>query len=121
MLSAKQLSQLKNKFSQSGNQAPALFDALGDANRFKIFMMLLEAKQNICVSEFADICDISVPAASQQLKSLEQSGLIKKTRAGQTICYQVKQEDSLVKLLAKMTVSVAEAVANRQKKVTKNY
>lgn len=101
MLSSSELKNLKNKTSKVDNKFAKLFDALSDINRFKIFTLLLESKGNICVSEFADILGISVPAASQQLKTLENSGLIERTRSGQMICYKVLSDDPAVKAVVK--------------------
>lgn len=100
MLTARELSSLKGNVKTVGERLVSLFNALGDANRYKIFYLLLTAKGDICVSEFAEILNISVPAASQQLKSLEHSGLIRKARRGQLTCYQVNIEDSAVKTVA---------------------
>ncbi|MDD2806978.1 MAG: metalloregulator ArsR/SmtB family transcription factor [Patescibacteria group bacterium] len=99
MISASELSQLKKYASKVDEKMVRLFDALGDINRYKIFNLLLEKRGDICVSEFAEILKISVPAASQQLKSLELSGLIKRVRNGQSICYQAKATDPRVKSL----------------------
>ena len=102
MLSTAELGKLRTRVSKLNNKFIRLFDALADINRFKIFTLLLESKENnICVSEFADILGISVPAASQQLKNLETSGLIKRVRDGQMICYQVSYEDPTVKSIVK--------------------
>lgn len=102
MLSAAEISKLKTKVNKSKNKFSRLFDALSDVNRFKIFTLLLESKnENICVSEFADILEISVPAASQQLKSLELSGLISRVRDGQMICYKIEHSDPEVKSIVK--------------------
>ena len=101
MLSAKELKKVKSIASDTNNSLSKLFDALGDINRFKIFNLLLETPDNICVTEFADILDISVPAASQQLKSLEMSGLIERVRDGQMICYKVRHDDPNVKSIIK--------------------
>ena len=116
MLSSKEISQYKKQFSDVDERVSRLFDALGDTNRFKIFMLLMEAKKDICVSEFADICEISVPAASQQLKSLELSGLIKRVRMGQTTCYKIKYEDPSVKSLSKTVFSIVLYISKKKTK-----
>lgn len=97
MITSTELNQLKKYAGRIDEKMVRLFDALGDVNRFKIFTLLLEKRGDICVSEFAEILKISVPAASQQLKSLEMSGLIRRIRNGQSICYQVKTSDARVK------------------------
>lgn len=100
MLTTKELGSLKGSVKGLGDRLVALFNALGDTNRYKLFYLLLTAKGDICVSEFAEILNISVPAASQQLKNLEASGLIHKARRGQQTCYHVNVEDPAVKMVA---------------------
>lgn len=113
MLSEKEINQFKKQFANDDEKVSRLFDALGDANRFKIFMLLRETKKDICVSEFASICDISVPAASQQLRNLELSGLIKRSRTGQTTCYKIKTEDPAVKSLSKTAAGIVSLLSGR--------
>lgn len=75
-----------------------MFNALSDRCRFTIFKALL-AHEGICVTEVAGILDVSVPAASQQLKIMEQAGLITRERDGQKICYCINKKDVTVKSL----------------------
>ena len=119
MLSSKEISQFKKQLSTVDQKASRLFDALGDANRFKIFMVLFETKKDICVSEFADICGISVPAASQQLKNLELTGLVKRSRAGQMTCYKIKTEDPAVKSLTKTAAGIIFLLSGKKVKSAK--
>lgn len=70
----------------------SVFSALGDKTRFKLFE-LLNRNEEICVSQLADIVGISTAGVSQQLKVLEQSGLIERRRIGQKICYQVQRDN----------------------------
>ncbi len=74
------------------------FSALGDKTRFKL-LKLLYTEENICVSELAEQVGISNAGVSQQLKILEQAGLIERNRDGQKICYSVKDNDELNKQL----------------------
>lgn len=87
--------------SVKSERLPALFRALADPRRFQMFRLLLKRK-DLCVSEIADIFKISVPAASQQLKVLERSGLIRPMRVGQSLCYEVRKSDSLVKSILRI-------------------
>lgn len=119
MLSEKEISQFKKQFISVDEKVSRLFNALGDANRFKIFMLLFETKKDICVSDFASICDISVPAASQQLKSLELAGLITRSRTGQTTCYKIKTEDAAVKSLTKTAASIVSFFSGKKPKLVK--
>jgi len=78
-----------------------MLSALGDTSRFKIFKLLL-SKKDICVSEIADEIGISVPGVSQHLKILESAELVAPERRGQTMCYQVKKENSFVRSIIKL-------------------
>lgn len=78
-----------------GRKIYTIFSALGDTNRFLLFKFLLE-HNGLCVSDVARIFSVSVSAASQQLKVLENCGLIERNRYGQKICYEVKSYDPLV-------------------------
>lgn len=80
----------------------AVFDALGEPNRFRLFKLLLR-RDDFCVSDLARELEISVPAVSQQLKILERAGLILRERRGQMICYRVRKENPIVKYVLKLT------------------
>ncbi len=82
------------------DKLPQLFDALSDRRRFDIMKFLIN-RNDLCVSQIADVFHITVSAASQQLRLLELAGLIKRVRMGQKICYEIK-EDRLVKAVLKV-------------------
>lgn len=69
-----------------------VFKALGDPTRFELVELLMR-QQGICVSELAHEVDVSVAGVSQQLKILEQCGVIERTRTGQKICYKLRDDD----------------------------
>ena len=46
-------------------------------------------EDGICVSELAKEIDISNAGVSQQLKVMEQAGIIVRERDGQKICYRI--------------------------------
>lgn len=77
------------------------FSALGDKTRFRL-LSLLSTKSEICVSELAEEIGISTAGVSQQLKVLENAGLVVRQRNGQRICYQVKTDDPLNKELIEL-------------------
>ena len=84
-----------------------LFNALGDTNRMKIFKILLNQKpQEFCVSDIAQKLKTSIPAASKQLKAMEEAGLVKRKREGQMICYEVESNDPVIKDLIKIIKKV---------------
>lgn len=68
------------------------FKALGDHTRFALVQQLMN-NQGACVSELADSINISIAGVSQQLKVLENVGIIKRVRSGQKICYELNRED----------------------------
>lgn len=100
MLSANRLKSIK-KIIFSDNRLPIIFDSLGDPTRFQIFKLLLE-QHDLCVTDFARVLDISVPAASQHLKILELSGLVTRSRMGQMTCFKVKKNDPIIRSLTKI-------------------
>jgi len=98
MLTQKQASELKPTLNEQDERLQTIFNALGDHGRFCIFKILLERRE-VCVTDIANICNVSVPAASQQLRVLELSNLVIKKRMGQMICYEVRAEEPLIKSL----------------------
>ena len=78
-----------------------VFSALGDPGRFKIFSILVDINE-MCVTDIAHTLGVSIPAASQQLRILENARLVKKERMGQTICYELNTKDPLVVRLIKI-------------------
>jgi ArsR family transcriptional regulator len=103
MLTKEELSQVREQVAQGDERLPFMFNALSDSSRFRIFK-LLASREDLCVSEIAHVFDISVPAASQQLKLMEMSGMVRRQRHGQMICYCVKQDDPTVKALLKIVL-----------------
>ena len=102
MLNSAQVTKIKKSIGgDKSEQLPFMFSALGDAGRFRVFTLLTEHK-DICVTDIANVLGISVPAASQQLKILEMSGLVRRERSGQIICYHLKNDNPVVKLIIKM-------------------
>ena len=68
------------------------FNALGDKTRFRLLELLMK-DDGICVKELAAEVEISNAGVSQQLKVMEQAGIIVRKRDGQKICYQVDSSD----------------------------
>lgn len=79
----------------------SLFDALGDPTRFKLVQKMNDECDS-CVSELAEELDITTAGASQQLKILEQAGVLIRVRKGQRICYEINSEDPDVSQIIKM-------------------
>lgn len=101
MLNKKQTVEIKAELD-SGEMAFRLaFQALGDPCRFKVFKVLMQ-HHDICVTDIANIFGMTVSAASQQLRILERLGLILKVRMGQMVCYEMNNENPIMKQLIKL-------------------
>ena len=61
------------------------FKALGDENRFRIFMMLRVRK--LCVCEMLEVLDIAGGTLSNHLKILQHAGLINQKKEGRWVVY----------------------------------
>jgi ArsR family transcriptional regulator, arsenate/arsenite/antimonite-responsive transcriptional repressor len=61
------------------------FKALGDENRFRIFMML--RVRQLCVCEMLEVLDIAGGTLSNHLKILQHSGLINQKKEGRWVVY----------------------------------
>lgn len=101
MLTEQEISRFQTRFKDDEDRLPLFFNALSDSSRYKVFKLLLEHRE-ICVTEVSMIFGISVPSASQQLKILETSGLIRRERHGQMVCYAVRMKDPIVRLFVKI-------------------
>ena len=100
MLPQGKIEKIKKSFPEHADLLPGVFNALSDPGRFRIFRVLRQ-HQDICVTDVAHILNISVPAASQQLKILETHRLIRRERQGQRACYAIDADNAVVKALEK--------------------
>lgn len=101
MLQKIQIKNIQKSIGYKDERAPVIFNALSDPGRFRIFKLLKEY-DDLCVTDIAAVCGISISACSQQLKILEMTGLIRKERRGQTICYKIRNDEQLVKSIIKI-------------------
>jgi DNA-binding transcriptional ArsR family regulator len=92
------ITKRKIKLSQRDERFINAMQILGDKTRYKIFRLLL-GDEELCVTEMAEYLGISIPAVSQHLRRFELVGLVEKNRMGQKICYMLKTNDPIVKLL----------------------
>ncbi len=85
----------------SDSKLISALSALGDSTRLRLVKLLLKPEE-MCVSELADNVNISVAGTSQQLKVLENAGIITRYRIGQKICYQLDRQAPINKQLIKI-------------------
>ncbi len=104
MLTKRQTAKIRSLLGTEPTGFPLVFQALGDTGRFNIFRLLME-HHDICVTDVANVFNITVSAASQQLRVLERLGLVVKMRMGQMVCYEINQENPITKQLIKLLLA----------------
>jgi ArsR family transcriptional regulator, lead/cadmium/zinc/bismuth-responsive transcriptional repressor len=97
----KQLNALKKIFGESDEVVVRIFNALGDPCRLHIIKMI-SAKEDLCVSEIASVCNITPSAASQHLTVLERAGVVRRIRMGQKTCFEIRRDNKVVRALLKI-------------------
>jgi len=100
MLNDVEIKKLQEGLSSEDNFS-LIFGTLGDPGRFQMFKLLTE-QDDLCVTDFANVFNISVPAASRQLKILEIMNLVKRERMGQMICYCLRADNPIVEKIIKI-------------------
>jgi DNA-binding transcriptional ArsR family regulator len=65
-----------------------------DPTRLKI-LLLLKGDDELCVTDLANILDVSVSAISHQVSILEQHGLVVRVKMGQMVCYKLEKNEVL--------------------------
>lgn len=92
-----QVITIKKTIVAGQNRLPIIFNAVSDPTRCRIFRLLMVTHgDDVKVSDIAHIMGMTLPAISQQLKILEQSGLISREKIGQIVYYRIKKGDPLV-------------------------
>ncbi len=64
---------------------------VSDITRVNI-LFLLKRHEELCVTDFANILNISMGAVSHQLNLLEKAGFIDRTKMGQMVCYSLNKD-----------------------------
>ena len=77
-----------------------LVGAIGDSNRMKILLLL--SKREMCVRELESALGLPQPTASHHLGLLEQAGLLRRSRRGRFVFYEV-QDSPVLDLLKSLT------------------
>ena len=96
MLEPSQISKIKESLKTQNISLVDVFNLLGDKNRFLIIKILIEQGE-MCVSDLANVLDISVSAVSQHLRILEMSRMVEGERIGQMMCYKPRIDDPRIK------------------------
>lgn len=84
--------EIQNKMLEEDHieDITVLFKTLGDETRMKIVSALQQ--DELCVSEIAEIVDMTSSSVSHQLKQLKFAGLIKSRRDGKNIYYSLDDD-----------------------------
>ena len=101
MLNSTEVKKVQRTVREGRERLPFIFEALSDPTLLKIFHLLMK-HQDLCVTDLARVCKVSVPGISYQLKIMEVVGLVKKERMGKMICYELRKEDPLVKKIMRI-------------------
>ena len=72
-----------------------LYHIGSDPTRLKI-LFLLKSNKELCVTDLAEILEMTVSAVSHQLALLERSGLVCKVKKGKIVCYSLKDKSKKV-------------------------
>ena len=102
-LTTRQVKTIQKTIVTGQDRLPVIFNAVSDPTRCRIFRLLMVTHgEDVKVSDIAHIMGMTLPAISQQLKILEQSGLISREKIGQVVYYRVKTDDLLVNSIVKI-------------------
>jgi len=85
---------MKNK----ENNLVRILRVLGDVNRLKIFCLLSQQKNKVCVTTIAEKLDITVANASYHLRILTKNSILEPERDGPTVCYVLKRTGPILDL-----------------------
>jgi DNA-binding transcriptional ArsR family regulator len=81
---------LPNKVGGGGNDEACVFEALGDARRREILILLRDGDR--AVHEIASALPISRPAVSRHLRLLKEAGLVAEEAIGTRRVYSLREQ-----------------------------
>lgn len=84
-----------------------LFSQLGDPSRLRLFWMLCHCEE--CVTDIAEMMDMTSPAVSHHLRVLKNCGLIDSRRDGKEVYYKAS-DNTKAKLMHNMIEQVMEII-----------
>jgi len=100
-----------DKFSKKENETADIFKAFGHPARIAIINHLLKVNACIC-TDIVNELPLAQPTVSQHLKELKNSGIIKGSIEGNSICYCLN-ENSIIKLKTYLDYLVTEISNNK--------
>jgi DNA-binding transcriptional ArsR family regulator len=101
MLSDQKVKKVKKYLDNRNIEFTNIFKALSDPNRCKLFIALA-VEPRFTVSSMAKAVDISLPLASQHLKTLLQNQLVKKEKFGSKVYYELNRDNRMVRSILKI-------------------
>lgn len=107
-LTTTQINTIKKTIITGQDRLPVIFNAVSDPTRCRVFRLLMVTHGDVKVSDIAHIMGMTLPAISQQLKVLEQSGLVTREKIGQIVYYKVKNDEPLVNSIVKVILDEQE-------------
>ena len=84
---------MRTLYFEKVSKATTAFKILSDPTRFRILSLLFESEEELCVTDIAEKVNISHSAASHQLSKLEAHNIVSSYRDGQTVCYEVTNNE----------------------------
>jgi len=98
-MSQKEMAQIRKNLAETPDieEAAGLMNLAGNSTRLKL-LYLLQEKNELCVSDLAEMLGVSVSAVSQHLAKLRAYGLVAPRRHEQTIYYRLTDHDFNAKL-----------------------
>ncbi len=96
MLNTEEIKKVQNKFKDDDDNLSIVLSALGDTNRFRIFRLLMNY-HDLCVTDVASILQITISSASQHFRILEMTGIVRKEKMGQMVCYTLRRDDQVIR------------------------
>jgi ArsR family transcriptional regulator len=85
--------QWLSNFSEEIKEKSNLCAVVSDPTRIKI-LFLLKHNKELCVTDMAEILNMTMGAASHQLSLLEREGFITRTKMGQVVCYSLNENEN---------------------------
>ncbi len=86
---------LVRRNQESFNRLATLLGLAGNEVRLKILYLLYEDDE-LCVCDLSDILEMKIPAVSQHIRKLKDSGILGLRKDGPTYYYFIKEENLII-------------------------